>query len=334
MKKFLNLWPGFLLLFGMMAFASCSDDDENNEGNGGNDGNVSGSGTVPSVSEAGITHPVSSIWYANGFLSQFNYSDGVLTGGYDAEYLGANVTINQSPLEIVAHEESNEGGYYELFEMRYYNIQTNSRGAITRTDASWKNAYGYGDEREEINLTGSLTGEYDAEGYLTKVVTRSEMNEYGMVYTLENVFEFTWQDGNLMGEKIEYKMNGEISETQVYTYTYAENAPVNSGIFMPDFVLDSDVIYYAGFWGKTTKNIPTSCSWTDEYGTHTEYYTVEMDGQGRITSLTEERHNHTFYYGYPDTGINAPTNRSIAKKSQRCQAFQRMWAPQLSHIRH
>ena len=314
------LWPVCALAFGLVAFTACGDDEEEN--NGGDGGNGGGSGTVPSVSEAGITHPVSSIWYADGFLSQFNYSDGVLTGGYDAEYLGANVTINQSPLEIVAHEESNEGGYYELFEMRYYNIQTNSRGAITRTDTSWKNAYGYGDEREEINLTGSLTGEYDAEGYLTKVVTRSEMNEY------------TWQDGNLMGEKIEYKMNGEISETQVYTYTYAENAPVNSGIFMPDFVLDSDVIYYAGFWGKTTKNIPTSCSWTDEYGTHTEYYTVEMDGQGRITSLTEERHNHTFYYGYPDTGINAPTNRSIAKKSQRCQAFQRMWAPQLSHIRH
>ena len=68
MKKFLNLSPGLLLLFGMIAFASCGDDDENNEGNGGNDGNASGSGTAPSVSEAGITHPVSSIWYADGFL--------------------------------------------------------------------------------------------------------------------------------------------------------------------------------------------------------------------------------------------------------------------------
>lgn len=293
---------------------ACSDnDDENGNGGNGEGGGNGGSSSAPSLPSMGIQHPVAYIDHGWEDNSIFNYSDGRLIGGYDTEY-EADVTISYFPLEINLLSES-DGGY--TFKMHYSNVRTNDTGNITYAEIQVEESE---DGWKDTN-TGKVSIEYDGEGHMTCYSWDCSYS-YGERQTIS--YTLTWMDGNMVrvSEK-EVDMDedgGEEYYSCVTTYTYGEDAPVNSGIFLFDNELDSEILFYAGLYGKTTKNIPTSVveevqSSSSSSFTNSYTYSVDKDEQGRIVALYKNGAEQE-RYGYDVQGAQVNVN-PMAKKALR-----------------
>ena len=311
MRKYWNLWPVFALACGMVAFASCSDDDEDN-GDGGN-GGAGGSGGLPSLVGVGITDPVTEIGYeydgAISGVSRFAYADGRMVSGF-TENDDLDFTIAYSPFQIHAFDDY---GYEE----NYFDIQTNGYGSITYAKITYRDgADGDSSDGEELYINA----EYDGNNQLTRYVEGVYMVDEEGEYRGEDIAELVWENGNVVSVAISYAEyeNGEqyVDEPYVTTFDYGNSPVANSGIYVYDMIIDLDFMSFAGCYGRPTNAIPVS-AYNDGVSTR---YTVEKDDKGRIVScrIEEIRNNYSdetvCYYGYADSPLNLASSSAQVKK--------------------
>lgn len=275
MKTFDYFLPTCILAMCVSLFAACSSDDDNE-----NSPTPPDSGTIAFITS--IADP--------DVTSYFEYDNGVMTGGIDG-YWG-DFTIQRNPLLITSRYED----MYELVSLDFKEIKTNGKGLITSALVTTKETSYREDYYHES--TGQITAEYDKDGYLTKF--EQQANDGGGSLTC------TWIKGNLvkLQHTWEWKTeDGKIDDagSEIYTLTYPEDAPVNSGLYvMGESILEAgfpDFLWYAGLLGKPTKNLPTmikqeSRYWSDynSPGTETETddYHVTYDSKGRVSVLYRE----------------------------------------------
>lgn len=327
-KRKIYLFASLFAAAALCGFTSCGDDNDDPSGdddqlpststpNGDDDDDdPSGDdGQAPSTSieEAGIAHTVYSIDYGWD-VSYFNYDGGRMVNGFSADY-GSDFLIKDNPFSIVIDYAEEDYEYEEV----YSNIRTDSRGFVTSCDYYSKDVY----EGETDEDRGTMTVEYSDDGHLLKIKASydylddepADYDEAGE----ENEFTFTWTDGNLTGMRESYVSilkDGSREDEEVYEYTfeYGENAPTNSGIFTPDFIMMADFVYYAGYMGKTTKNIPLSVTERSETGAvlNTDTYRVEYDSEGRISVL--HRNNYKYAtYGYTPYSQSVDEQASLSR---------------------
>ncbi|WP_333598747.1 DUF4595 domain-containing protein, partial [Paraprevotella clara] len=247
MKKHL-LWTFCLLAVG---FASCSDDDEKKTAPTPPGDQAT---TTPDVSQdLGIQFPVTSI---NGSWEVFNYTDGKLTSGTLSNPDGT-FTISHNPLTIKVEMQYGDSGDESSVET-YTNIKVNDKGFAT--SATYQSTDVYDGETEKTN--GQATMAYDADGHITE----KQVNSTGPGYTENYKITYTWNNGNLLSVQVEdrYSDNEESGVlTTIYKYTYGEGQP-NPGIYFDGmWYMTYDFMWYAGLFGKTTKDIPTSVKYTE-----------------------------------------------------------------------
>ena len=317
-KLFLRLYPLWFILLGMICFASCNDDEQ--EGGG--------TQTPPSLPSLGITDPVTAIGYGSD-LSTFNYVDGRMVGGFDYGYQEADFTLAYSPLTIKGYYEEKASDYSYVYEIVYSNIHTNAMGCITSTDITMREyESSYGEEYVDEEIL-HCAAEYDSECHLTKMTMQnnyesSDGESYRWLETVSRV----WRDGNLISERwtgVDYAGDADVTDEETVeewtTFTYAENAPVNNGIYLDEMIIDSDLVTYAGFWGKPTRNIPTSVEYIEDDGrTNSVSYSVDTDEKGRIIVLYKDG-RMSLRFGYADTPLATEYVQKI--KSAKGRLFNR-----------
>lgn len=272
MKAFDHFLPACIIAMCASLFAACgSDDDNENEPTPPDSGTI---GFITSIADPDVT-------------SYFEYDKGVMTKGSDGYY--GDFTIQRNPLLIASRYEDS----YELATLEFKEIRTNEKGYITSALITTKET-SYGDN-SHYETTGRITAEYDKDGYLTKLEQKA--TDGGGSLTC------TWVNGNLvkLQHTWEWKTeNGKIDDagSEIYTLTYPQDAPVNSGIYvMGESIIEAgfpDFLWYAGLLGKPTKNLPTIIKGEYQYygssGTRTETdnYHVAYDNKGRINVLYKE----------------------------------------------
>lgn len=140
----------------------------------------------------------------------------------------------------------------------YTNIKVNDKGFAT--SATYQSTDVYDGETEKTN--GQATMAYDADGHITE----KQVNSTGPGYTENYKITYTWNNGNLLSVQVEdrYSDNEESGVlTTIYKYTYGEGQP-NPGIYFDGmWYMTYDFMWYAGLFGKTTKDIPTSVKYTE-----------------------------------------------------------------------
>ena len=285
------------------AVVSCSDDDDSNGGGGGK---------VPSGEDIGVTDRVVAIEENYGGTSVFNYTDGAMTSG-TTMVDDFKFTISYNPLKIWTGFIENDGSY-EVGET-YSNIRTNSFGAIVSADIILHEKDMYGDYEN----TATFTAEYDDNNRIQKYKATTASGGYGNYsYETNTTINFTWNGNNLteMNMLSEYRESDgghvdEWSSSEGVIFVYGDGAVKNSGVYHPAFASDLDFMYYAGFLGRTTAYLPTSVIYTvDGKEVSRSDCDVEVDGQGRVTSISDG--DETFTYYYADT-YNPGSLRQAAK---------------------
>lgn len=294
--------------------ASCGDD-----GNGGNNATGQQGTTTPSTGDLGIARPVTSI---TGYgSSYFNYENGKLTSGYSE---GSSFTIAHHPLAIrMSYEGTNE-----RYEENYTNIRVNSSGFVTYAEYSATDTY----NGESEYYSGTARMQYDADGHITqKSVTLREGNYYEDTY----VISYTWEDGNVTRIQIdETEKTPDETNTykDIYKYTYSDPSQnINSGVYLYDMWYSTyDFMWYAGMFGKPTRNIPIAMRYTYSYtyedGTNSEYYgydyniNTNYNDDGSVARIEYHQPGNSyaeelFIYGYDGTASNEGNSRMLRKSA-------------------
>lgn len=261
----------------LLILSACNKNEDNENGTGDK---------TPQPEQLDII-PVYTINYGesySNYTSFFTYENGSMVSGYDS-YDEVNFTIKKSPLEIIKTDETEDYSY----QQRYYNIKTNSFGSITSADVS-------GTERNKdgliiYSLNGTMKAEYNSLGQLTKMVTTATEKDEEETYTYSNQFIFQYENGNLVKE-IDY-YNSKEESSMIFSYDN-HNLYNNSGVFLTELCLDSPFMYYAGLWGKPSKNIPNSYIYTDDEEENDVY--VEYDNKGRVSIMDEDGFTQNFGY--------------------------------------
>lgn len=144
-----------------------------------------------------------------------------------------------------------------------FNTESNANGYVTLISYD-----------EGYNLDSKLELIYDGD-YITKIINEGEDYRSDIFYT--------WENGNIT--KIKYLFDNK--EEFIYTFTYDTNTQKNSYIYMPYMIYDLDFLYYGGYVGKPTANIPTSVTVTENGETETYNITVKYDDKNRIVEYRE-----------------------------------------------
>lgn len=308
-----------------VGFASCSDDDEKKTAPTPPGDQAT---TTPDVSQdLGIQFPVTSI---NGSWEVFNYTDGKLTSGTLSNPDGT-FTISHNPLTIKVEMQYGDSGDESSVET-YTNIKVNDKGFAT--SATYQSTDVYDGETEKTN--GQATMAYDADGHITE----KQVNSTGPGYTENYKITYTWNNGNLLSVQVEdrYSDNEESGVlTTIYKYTYGEGQP-NPGIYFDGmWYMTYDFMWYAGLFGKTTKDIPTSVKYT-EIEDGQVYYEYEKtlvphyNENGSLASL--EYWNaagyveRTYTFGYNGQAVEAyvdPAQKSL--ETRRAHSIHRKAKP-------
>lgn len=260
--------------------------------------------------------PVHTITYGERYsdysgFSYYKYENGAMVSGYD-KLDGLNFVIKKSPLEIVMTNESDSDG--DSYNMRYYNIKTNSFGSITSVNISSQEVF----DDELYTLNGTIKAEYNSSGQITKMITTFTYNEDGESSQEHNQFSFQYKDGNLIKEIDDYG-DGD-TESILFNYDNG-NLQKNTGVFIEELTLDSPFMYYAGLWGKPSKNIPNSYTYTYEHGSSEDPVNVyvQYDNEGRVSQLEED--GFIQKYGYEPVSFvnNRSAQQKVKKHSPRLQ---------------
>lgn len=274
----------------MMSMAACGDDDNNGD-NGGNGGN-GGNGEEPTPPDTEINAQVSS-WADRYSTTTYQYNDqGALTSG-STQYAGYNkeFTIQGNPLSIQINETEEYGeGNKSTTKTSCTNIRTNDQGFMTAADVRAEFTDVYEGNTESGSISGKIACTYDSDGQITEYKLT-----VGTFYT--DSYIFSWQDGRLMKVTNNYE-DEESSLTESYTFDYGTGAVENSGIYLGCLQRDEmpDCLFYGGYLGKTTRLVPTACTYNyaeiyegEEYtDSYSEQLTVQTDSNGRITLISSD----------------------------------------------
>ena len=91
------------------------------------------------------------------------------------------------------------------------------------------------------------------------------MNSTGPGYTENYKITYTWNNGNLLSVQVEdrYSDNEESGVLTTITNTRMEKDNRTRYYFDGMWYMTYDFMWYAGLFGKTTKDIPTSVKYTE-----------------------------------------------------------------------
>lgn len=256
--KTLNRFMTFAFSLSVVCFTSCESGEPSTPGG-------SGGGTILPTD---TLKRVSSFTAGNGadMLSTFVFdSQSRMVGG---KHWGDPFTVSFSPFEIVL-ESADDVNDVSVFK----DIKTNEQGYIT-----FMNVY---------DIAGEYTIDfsYDNDGYL-----RSYLMKEGENVLSSSLFE--WENGNLVKADLE----GEFIDE----FAYTADAPKNSGVYLHDFckIVELDFLFYGGYLGKATANIPTSVTTTRNGGkARTKNISVALDEKGRVIEYKEDG-NLKYVYAY------------------------------------
>lgn len=277
-----------------------------------NGDNMNGSGKLPCVYDLGISDPITRIEYGfAGSFSEYNYVDGILSEGFDHS-LGSAFSVLSKPIEI--NFLPNDSWEDNIVDVKITNIKTNFLGLMT-----------YGELRistPENSFYERLEAEYNGDGYLQKFVFTGI--EDGVVGYMD-VFKYEWSNGNI--QKIVYTENWADEETgQLYSgytwvtqFKYDSGSVKNSGIYLPEMSSDwLELLYYGGFLGKTTNQIPAQI---DYVGENVLYVNCGVDSKERVKMLSYSNSYEIKYY-YSDTNTEEKTSSiprmETIKNARRC----------------
>lgn len=285
------------------AMVSCSDDDDSNGGSGGG---------APSGEDIGVTDRVVAIEGNYGGTSIFNYTDGVMTSGRTM-IDNLDFTISYDPVEIWAGIVEDDG-FYEEYEENYKNIRTNSFGAIVSADMTYHEK----DMYEEYEDNSTMSAKYDGNNRIQQLEINESGGDGGYTYEDNVRVEYTWEGNNITEMNLVYNYSetedGDVYEEEYnegFIFVYGDGAVKNSGVYHPVLVLDLDFFNYAGFFGRTTAELPTAVIYTVDGEERDRYdYEVDVDGQDRVTFISDG--DETFTYYYADT-YNPGSLRQAAK---------------------
>lgn len=256
--KTFNQFMAFAFSFSVICFASCESDEPSTPGGDG------GGTTLP----ADTSKRVSSFTAGNGadMLSTFDFdSQSRMVSG---KHWGDPFTVSFSPFEIVLKSANNESDV-SVFK----DIKSNEQGYITFMKV--------GDVVGEYTIEFS----YDNDGYMSSCLMKEG----------ENVFSsssFEWENGNLVKADYQDELTDE--------FTYTADAPENSGVYLHDLckIVELDFLFYGGYLGKATANIPTSVTTTRNGSkVRTKNISVTSDEKGRVIEYKEDG-NLKYVYAY------------------------------------
>lgn len=256
--KTLNQIMAYAFSFGIICFTSCESGEPSTPGG-------SGGGTILPTD---TSKRVSSFTAGNGddMLSTFNFdSQSRMVGG---KHWGDPFTVSYSPLEFVFKSADDKDNVI------FKDIKVNEEGYITFT-------------KVDDDIAGEYTIEfsYDSDGYMSSCLMSGG----------ENVFSsssFEWENGNLV--KADYL--DELTDE----FTYTADAPENSGVYLHDLckIVELDFLFYGGYLGKATANIPTSVTTTRNGSkVRTKNISVTSDEKGRVIEYKEDG-NLKYVYAY------------------------------------
>lgn len=294
-----------LCLAAGFGLSACSDDDE---GEGGGAGGGVAAQQMPLVANAGIQFPVTQYSDDPYSVKIFTYSGGRMTEMYEED--NQKVSISTHPL-VIREIYYMYGHYYE--ESVFRNIKQNDRGFMTFA------------EYEEENGTCHICSlEYDAEGHLIKDTSHGDDG-------YSSTCSYTWEDGNLTSAV--YSTEGGSNYRKESSFTYDVNKWENPGVYPAQFIDVSDrgeALFYAGLFGRSTKNIPVSVTERiSQIGHEPETLTyqtvaVNYNPDGSVESievqLNGSSYTQTYRYGYADYPIKQEEAYSAASSVKGGQA--------------
>lgn len=246
----------FILIVSISGFVSCNKDETFPEEK---------EGITPALPED-PSRLVTSI--SDGFgdsgISKFVYdSYNRLICGKEQGY---SFDLAFSPLCINMDSKSDADMIYKFKE-----VTTNEVGYISYMKINIiDNSEEYG-----MDIDGIIDITYDGD-YIKEVAVN-----YDNIAT--DYYYFSWNEGNL--QRIDLKANW--SDLSSVVYTYEEDSPINSGIYLPDMNFAFDFLSYGGYLGKTTAKIPVKCTKTILFAPSVYDISVVYDDKNRIVEYKE-----------------------------------------------
>lgn len=302
----------FALCLGAAAltFASCSDDDETTGGNPPTPGQ-----TDPD-SPAATANPVTGMASQWGEAAVYRYdAEGRLVSGTDLEGNAFRFTFSPMGLSL-----DDGDGYTE----KWSGIRLNADGTLASGSAAFEDSY----EGDTDRGSGNIACTYNADGRLASasLTTRDDEGAATDVYTFE------YDGDNLVKMTNVYREEGyEYNESYEFAYA-ADSLRLNtSGVYLMAEALMYDFLWYGGYFGRPTANIPVSVteSYNETGGTpysSTKDIDVEYDSEGniaRLTSLYSGELSFT-YAAAPDTASKVAPLSAPKPAKRRAHLFGRM----------
>lgn len=245
--------------------------------------------SVPVLSDMGVVCPVTGLHGKDGSVSIFKYHKNKMVGGYSSDY--GTFTITSNPLEIRVSDSGQHDSLTYNRELNYSNIYTNADGYVTSMDFDGKEMRTGASGKTVESFKGNISAVYDVRGHI-------------MVFN----YDYNDRQGNQESGKVKYKWVGDNIETvvldvfaekhlreshEILTFIYdTDSVRLNKGFYweeMNPFFGMCDFVWYAGLFGKTTRNVPRSII-HERMGDGQDFREVsdiaaEYNAEGAMTSL-------------------------------------------------
>lgn len=269
MKTTLSIKTIYFFVSIILVSISCTKNEDIN-----NQGNMYNKGKLISISDG----------YLKTVL-EYDNDDNVI-GGIDRDG-GAKVLIYKDPLHIIqCGEKTYDNTILYKDTSNIYDIKTNKYGYIVSAKIKYINISHDG---TFFTRKGLLTATYNEDKYLTQLnIEADDIKTYN---------KFTWENNNIIKqESTEIKIDNVTNFTHTYSwymnYYYENKNLVNTGIYIPsisscgDYLLGTEFMFYAGYFGEKTSLIPTSdYFYSEDKGESNTYYNTIYNKYNLISSL-------------------------------------------------
>lgn len=192
--------------------------------------------------------------------------------------------------------------YTHVLSSNYYSLTYSGNNVILRDSDPDYDTSGY-KLTFQLNKQGyaisAISGHAGSESGTTKFTYSPEgylISAEGKVYKET----FIWKNGNLIESK---RYDLEDKDVLIFTYTYDSNKPNPYGIMIANFqgYYKGNEVFYAGIFGKATKNLLSSYTktYTAAPGSSDNDYTMHSDKGCSYTLELPKEEDDTSNYTFP-----------------------------------